>query len=252
MIRKDASYTAWSSDFRYEELTNCKDGILCGWRAFQRSFEPSHCHTFGHRQCSLQFLIMLRGKTSACAESHFFATAHCLQALLQLRGGILAAAQARSLEGTLHTGCTFGGGKYHHCRLRWHATWKDQSPEQRSYLVDTCVSRAPVFWMASKDWKTGMIIIINKKGHRIERNNYRDISLLTLSGKVYSYCLEKRCHEIIELALEDTQCGFRPGHSTTDMVVARIFPGGRQKHFSIGETVVKFCFTHSKLFLLKR
>jgi len=47
-------------------------------------------------QCSLQFLIMLRGKTSVCAESQF---------LLQLRRGILAAAWPRSLEGTLLAAC---------------------------------------------------------------------------------------------------------------------------------------------------
>jgi len=33
-------------------------------------------------------------------------------------------------------------------------------------------------------------------------------------------CLKKRCHEIIELNLNDTQCGFRPGRSTTDQIVS--------------------------------
>jgi len=46
---------------------------------------------------------MLSGKTSGCAESIFLATAHCLQALLQLHRGVLAAAQPCSLEGTLST-----------------------------------------------------------------------------------------------------------------------------------------------------
>ena len=31
-------------------------------------------------------------------------------------------------------------------------------------------------------------------------------------------CVEKRCREIIESKLNDTQCGFRPGPSTTDQV----------------------------------
>jgi len=31
-------------------------------------------------------------------------------------------------------------------------------------------------------------------------------------------CLEKTCHEIIEPKLNDTQCGLRPGHSTTDHI----------------------------------
>jgi len=30
--------------------------------------------------------------------------------------------------------------------------------------------------------------------------------------------LTKRCREIIELKLDDTQCGFRPSRSTTDQI----------------------------------
>ena len=42
------------------------------------------------------------------------------------------------------------------------------------------------------------------------------ISLLGLPGKVYPKCLEKGYDDIIEPKLEATQCGFRPGRSTTD------------------------------------
>jgi len=31
-------------------------------------------------------------------------------------------------------------------------------------------------------------------------------------------CLEKRYREMIEPMLNDTQCGFRPGRSTTDQI----------------------------------
>jgi len=31
-------------------------------------------------------------------------------------------------------------------------------------------------------------------------------------------CLEKRCQGVIESNLNDTQCGFRPGRSTTDEI----------------------------------
>ena len=33
-----------------------------------------------------------------------------------------------------------------------------------------------------------------------------------------STCLEKKCREIVESKLEDGQCGFRPGRSTTDQI----------------------------------
>jgi len=43
------------------------------------------------------------------------------------------------------------------------------------------------------------------------------LSLTTLEN-VYAQCLEKRCREIIKPKREDTQCGFRPGRSTTDQI----------------------------------
>ena len=78
-----------------------------------------------------------------------------------------------------------------------------------------------VAWKLGKtpeDWQTGVIIPIFKKGDRKECTNYRGISLLSLPGKVYAKCLERKCREIVESKLEDGQCGFRPGRSTTDQV----------------------------------
>ena len=63
-----------------------------------------------------------------------------------------------------------------------------------------------------------MIIPIFKKGDSKQCTNYRRISLLSLPGKVYAKCLQRKCREIVELKLEDGQCGFRPGRSTTDQI----------------------------------
>ena len=63
-----------------------------------------------------------------------------------------------------------------------------------------------------------MIIPIFKKGDRKQCTSYRGISLLSLPGKVYAKCLERKCREIVESKLEDGQCGFRPGRSTTDQI----------------------------------
>jgi len=48
---------------------------------------------------------------------------------------------------------------------------------------------------ALKDWQTGVIIPINKKGDRSECSLLiiGGISLLSLPRKVYAKCLEKRC-----------------------------------------------------------
>ena len=75
-----------------------------------------------------------------------------------------------------------------------------------------------VAWKLGKtprDWQTGVIIPIFTKGDRKQSTNYRGISLLSLPGKVYAKCLERKCREIVESKLEDGQCGFRPGRSTT-------------------------------------
>ena len=46
----------------------------------------------------------------------------------------------------------------------------------------------------------------------------RDFTPRSLPGKVYAKCLERKCREIVESKLEDGQCGFCPGRSTTDQI----------------------------------
>ena len=53
-----------------------------------------------------------------------------------------------------------------------------------------------VAWKLGKtprDWQTGVIIPIFKKGDRKQCTNYRGISLLSFPGKVYAKCLERKC-----------------------------------------------------------
>ena len=66
--------------------------------------------------------------------------------------------------------------------------------------------------------KPGVIIPIIKKGDRKQCTNYRGISLLSLPRKVYAKCLERICRETVESKLEDGQCGFHLGCSTTDQI----------------------------------
>ena len=74
------------------------------------------------------------------------------------------------------------------------------------------------FGKTLRDWQTSVIIPIFKKGDRKQYTNYREISLLSLPGKVYSKCLERKCREIVESKLKDGQFGFREGRSTTDQI----------------------------------
>ena len=72
------------------------------------------------------------------------------------------------------------------------------------------------FGKTPRDWQAGVIISMFKKGDRKQCTNYRGISLLSLPGKVYVKCLERRCRKIVESKLEDGQYSFRLGCSTTD------------------------------------
>ena len=71
-----------------------------------------------------------------------------------------------------------------------------------------------------KQWQISVIIPIHKKEDKKKCTNYRGISLISVPGKVYAKCLEKKCHEIAEPKLTDAQCGFRPGRSTIDQIFA--------------------------------
>ena len=98
-----------------------------------------------------------------------------------------------------------------------HKMLKVLTGEGILWLAQVC----QVVWKFGKtprDWQAGVIISMFKKGNCKQCTNYRGISLLSLPGKVYVKCLERKCREIVELKLEDGQSGFRPGCSTTDQI----------------------------------
>ena len=74
------------------------------------------------------------------------------------------------------------------------------------------------FGKTPRDWQTGVIIPIFKKGDRKQCTNYKGISLLSLPDKIYAKYRKRKCRKIVESKLEDGQCGFSPGHSTTDQI----------------------------------
>jgi hypothetical protein len=58
-----------------------------------------------------------------------------------------------------------------------------------------------------EDWKESVIVTIYKKGDKTDCNNYRGISLLPTTYKIYT-----------EEIIGDHQCGFRRNRSTTDHI----------------------------------
>ena len=46
--------------------------------------------------------------------------------------------------------------------------------------------------VAPRNWKSAIIVLIHKKGSRLECTNYRGISLLSVVGKVFARVLNDR------------------------------------------------------------
>ena len=75
-----------------------------------------------------------------------------------------------------------------------------------------------------QQWKNCKIILVHmQKGDLAECGNSRGISLLSVAGKVLAnIMLTHLLEHIVDLVLPESQCGFRRGRSTIDMIfVAR-------------------------------
>ena len=68
------------------------------------------------------------------------------------------------------------------------------------------------------DWKLGDLIKIPKKGDFRNCDNYRRISLLSVSGKVLNRVVLERLRVAVDPNLRENQAGFRKGRSCTDQI----------------------------------
>ena len=70
-----------------------------------------------------------------------------------------------------------------------------------------------------QDWKDANIVSLFKKGDRKDCGNYRGISLLSIAGKIMARIILNRLNTLLAHdILPETQCGFRSGRSTIDMI----------------------------------
>jgi hypothetical protein len=82
-------------------------------------------------------------------------------------------------------------------------------------LVTSCWSTGTV----PQEFKDAKITTLYKqKGDRGDCNNYRGISLLSVTGKVIAKLVLNRLQKLAEDLYPESQCGFRPCRSTTDMI----------------------------------
>ncbi|XP_014767882.1 uncharacterized protein LOC106867510 [Octopus bimaculoides] len=82
-------------------------------------------------------------------------------------------------------------------------------------LLKTC-------WLEVKipqDMRDPKIITLYKnKGDKEDCNNYRGISLLSITGKAFARIILKQLQKLAERVLPESQCGFRSNRSTMDMI----------------------------------
>ncbi|KAI8496709.1 hypothetical protein Bbelb_253640 [Branchiostoma belcheri] len=63
-----------------------------------------------------------------------------------------------------------------------------------------------------------IVTLYKNKGDRGDCNNFRGISLLSITGKAIALIVRKRLQTLADRVLPESQCGFRAGRSTTDMI----------------------------------
>jgi hypothetical protein len=69
------------------------------------------------------------------------------------------------------------------------------------------------------EWSEGILCPIYKKGDRKQCNNYRGLSLLNITYKIFALLLYNRLSEIIEPEIRNYQMGFRPNRSTINNII---------------------------------
>lgn len=94
-----------------------------------------------------------------------------------------------------------------------------------------------------QEWKNATLQFLHKKGDKLDKDNYRGISLLSVPGKVYTRVLYNRIQPLIDAKLLDLQCGFRPGRGCSDQLhVGRRLCEIAEKH----GTSIYFCLVDLK------
>lgn len=70
-----------------------------------------------------------------------------------------------------------------------------------------------------KRWKKAIVIPLHKKGDTCECKNYRGISLLSITGKVFMKIIQSRLKKHHEQSSREDQAGFRPGRGCCNQIL---------------------------------
>ncbi len=69
-----------------------------------------------------------------------------------------------------------------------------------------------------EEWETGLIIKLPKKGDLAECGNWRGITLLPTTMKVFCRIILNRMRVVVDKIIREEQAGFRPGKSCADQI----------------------------------
>lgn len=78
-----------------------------------------------------------------------------------------------------------------------------------------------LMWHAEElpaDWRGGLIVTLSRKGHLSNCNNWRDITLLSIPGKVFCSVLLQRLKDEVVTTLREEQAGFLKGRSCSEQI----------------------------------
>ena len=72
----------------------------------------------------------------------------------------------------------------------------------------------------NKEWSTGVIVPIYKKGDKMKPENYRGITLTSTLSKMFTYLLNQRLGQWCENnnILSEAQFAYKAGYGTTDAI----------------------------------
>jgi len=84
----------------------------------------------------------------------------------------------------------------------------------------------------AREWKRSIIVPVHKKQDKLDRLNYRGISLLCHTGKIFSSIILQRIRKRTEEILSGAHAGFRPGRSTIDQNFTLRQPAEKYGEFS--------------------
>jgi len=93
-----------------------------------------------------------------------------------------------------------------------------------------------------KDWEEGIIYPIYKKGDRSVCSNYRGITLLSVTYKIFTSLLRNRLQKITERKMRDYQAGFKTNRSTIDHMytIRQIMEKNYEHKIELNELFIDF------------